>query len=87
MKDKILFTFFSDAHLDDLKDSVKEYAEKDLGLMGTYVKDNYFLHDLIKDKGTGPYLVTPLEAFQGKDYDAYNKTLENPFDIDSLLRD
>ena len=30
LKDKILFTF-SDAHLDDLKDSVKEYAEKDLG--------------------------------------------------------
>ena len=84
LKDKILFTF-SDSHLDDLKDSVKEYAEKDLGLMGTYVKDNYFLHDLIKDKGTGPYLATPLEAFQGKDYDAYNKTLENPFDIDSLL--
>ncbi len=86
LKDKMLFTF-SDAHLDDLKDSILKYAEKDLVFMGEYVKDNYFMHDFIHDKATGPYLATPLEAFKGKDYNAYRNTLENPFDIDSLLGD
>ncbi len=86
LKDKMLFTF-SDAHLDDLKDSILEYAEEDLLLMGKYVKDNYFMHDFIQDKATSPYLATPLEAFKGKDYDVYRKTLENPFDFDSLLGD
>ncbi|WP_143019725.1 hypothetical protein [Niabella drilacis] len=86
LNDKMLFTF-SDAHLDDLKDSKPEYIEADLLLMGNYVKDNYFLHDLIRDKATGPYLATPIQAFKGKDYDAYRKTFENPFDIDALLND
>jgi len=83
---KMLFTF-SDAHLDDLKDSPLVLAEADLRLMGEYTKDNYFLHDFVRDKTTGPYLATPLEAFKSKDYDAYRKTLESPFDLDSLLSD
>lgn len=87
LKDKMLFTF-SDAHLDDLKDSKPEYALKDLELMGRYVKDNYFMHDLISKKRTGPYLATPLEAFKAKDYDAYHATLEgNPFNLDKLFPD
>lgn len=86
LKDKMLFTF-SDAHLDDLKDSILEYAEDDLVFMGKYVKDNYFMHDFIQDKARSPYLATPIEAFKGKGYDAYRNTLENPFDIDSLLGD
>lgn len=86
LKDKMLFTF-SDAHLDDLKDSILGYAEKDLLFMGKYVKDNYFMHDFIRDRATGPYLATPLEAFKAKDYNAYRNTLKNPFDIDSLFGD
>lgn len=84
LKDKMLFTF-SDAHLDDLKDAEVKYTEADLLLMGRYVKDNYFMHDFIKNKATSPYLATPLIAFKDKDYAAYNKALENPFDLDSLL--
>lgn len=84
LKDKMLFTF-SDAHLDDLKNSDFKYAEQDLLLMGNYVKDNYFMHDFIDDKQTGPYLATPLEAFSGKDYNAYENTLNNPFDTDNLF--
>lgn len=86
LRGKMLFTF-SDAHLDDLKDSPLALAEIDLKLMGEYTKDNYFLHDFVRDKATGPYLATPLEAFKSKDYDAYHKTLENPFNLDSLLGD
>lgn len=86
LKDKMLFTF-SDAHLDDLKDSVMEYAEKDLLLMGEYVKDNYFMHDFISKKRTSPYLATPLEAFKNKNYEAYRNVLENPFDLDSLFKE
>lgn len=87
LKDKMLFTF-SDAHLDDLKDSKTEFAYKDLELMGRYVKDNYFMHDLITEKKTTCYLATPLEAFKGKDYNAYNSVLQNnPFDIDKMFSD
>lgn len=85
LKDKMLFTY-SDAHLDDLKNSPKNYAESDLLLMGNYVKDNYFMHDLVEKKQTGPYLATPIEAFNNKNYDTYNEVLNNnPFDTDSLF--
>ncbi len=84
LKDKMLFTF-SDAHLHDLKDTPKHYAEADLLLMGDYVKDNYFMHDFITDKKTGPYLATPIEAFSSKNYAAYNQVLNNLFNIDGLL--
>ena len=87
LKDIMLFSF-SDAHLDDLKDSPKEYSEQDLLLMGKYVKDNYFMHDLIGEKKTNPYLATPIETFNNKDYDAYKRTIDNnPFDIDNLFKE
>lgn len=87
LKDKMIFTF-SDAHLDDLKDSIREYAVEDLELMGRYTRDNYFMHDLVKEKRTSPYLATPLEAFNGKDYKAYNAILQgNPFDLDKMFPD
>lgn len=84
LKGKMLFTF-SDAHLDDLKNSDKEYALRDLELMTQYVNDNYFMHDFVRAKRTGPYLATPLEAFSNIDYEAYNRVMQNPFDFESLL--
>jgi len=84
LKDKMLFTF-SDAHLDDLRNSTQKYAEADLLLMGRYVKDNYFMHDLVKNKRTGPYLATPVEAYDNKDYVTYERVLNNPFDVDNLF--
>lgn len=84
LKDKMLFTF-SDAHLDDLKDSEFEYAKKDLLVMERYVKDNYFAHYFVKDLGTSVYLATPLTAFQDKNYKLYNEVLENPYDLDHLF--
>lgn len=86
LKGMMLFTF-SDAHLDDLKGTPIELAEADLLQMGEYVSDNYFLHDLVTEKRTGPYLATPLEAFKSKDYDAYDKVFENPFDIDKIFEE
>jgi hypothetical protein len=86
LKGKMLFTF-SDAHLDDLKDSQPEFAEADLLRMGEYVDDNYFMHDFVNEKRTGPYLATPLKAFKGKNYNAYDKVFENPFDIDKLFEE
>jgi hypothetical protein len=84
LKGKMLFTF-SDAHLDDLKGSPTELAEADLLRMGEYVDDNYFMHDLVTEKRTGPYLATPLEAFRGKNYNAYDQVFEDPFNIDKLF--
>ena len=84
LKDKMLFTY-SDAHLHDLRNTPANYADADLLLMGEYVKDNYFMHDFIKDKGTSPYLSTPIESFESKDYVKYNKVLDDPFDLDKLF--
>ena len=82
----MLFSF-SDAHLDDLKDSPRHYVEADLLLMGKYVNDNYFMHDLIREKKTIPYLATPIVAFNDKDYEAYDQVLKNPFDLDNLFKE
>lgn len=86
LKDKFVFCF-SDAHLDDLKDSKPEYRDKDLEFMGKYVKDNYFYYNHIGKKGFECYLATPGEAFAGKDYEAAQDALSNPLDIASLLED
>jgi hypothetical protein len=86
LKDKFVFTF-SDAHLDDLRTSPKDMALSDLAVMETYVKDNYFMQDVIQSKETTAYLATPTVAFNGKDYDAYNTVLDNPFNVDNLFKD
>ena len=39
---------YSDAHLDDLKESQESYRNQDLELMGEYVQDNYLSRDPIK---------------------------------------
>lgn len=80
----MLFTF-SDAHLDDLHNSQPEYRDKDLLFMEKYVKDNYFSHDLVKEKSTSCFLATPFQVYHGKDYGASDNILKNPFDINSLF--
>lgn len=86
LQDNLLFCF-SDAHLDDLKESKKEYSDRDLLFMGSYVKDNYFSYNHIGEKGFRCYLATPTEAFLGKDYEASKSILANPFDIDHIFKD
>jgi hypothetical protein len=85
LKDKLLFCF-SDAHLDDLKESKPDYRDRDLEFMGRYVSDNYFSYDHIKSKQFECYLATPKQAFDGKDYDEAKRALENPFDFDHLTK-
>src|SRR5690606_33101901 len=83
LKDDVLF-IYSGAHLDDLKDSPRQYIEEDLLLMTEYVKDNYFYRDPIKNE-TYCGLVKPLDAFNSIDYEAMRKALEKPFDFDELF--
>jgi hypothetical protein len=85
LREKLLFCY-SDAHLDDLKESKSEYRDIDLEFMGGYVKDNYFSYDPIKSKQFECYLATPTAAFAGKDYDEAKRALENPFDFDHLTK-
>ena len=85
LKNKLLF-IFSDAHLDDIRNSSEEHRNNDLVLMEDYVKDNYFYYDPIK-KQFQCLLATPQEAFDGKDYQAYNNALANPFDFENLFND
>jgi len=62
---KILFVY-SDAHLEDLKKSLKQYRDEDLDWMGQFVGDTYFYHDYINSKVTS-YLAKPKEAFYHMD--------------------
>lgn len=82
---KIMLFTFSDAHLDDLHNSIKEYRDNDLILMEKYVKDNYFSHDFVTEKKTTCYLASPYQAYHDKDYEAYNNVLGSNFDINSLF--
>jgi len=83
LKDIMLFTF-SDAHLDDLSSSPKEYRDDDLQFLEKYVRDNYFTRE-VKEKNTFCYIATPLQVYYNKDYDAYNEFFNNPFDINKLF--
>lgn len=68
LKDIVLFTF-SDAHIDDKKNSHSDkLVINDLELMEIYVRDNYFEFDLIGSKRTTCLLKTPLIAYTGKNY-------------------
>ncbi len=84
LKDIFIFCF-SDAHLDDLKNSKEEYRNKDLEFMEQYVRNNYFSYNHVGEKGFNCYLATPKEAFAGKDYEAAKRVLADPFDIDHLF--
>lgn len=87
LKDCLLF-IFSDAHLDDLKNSrYKEKKDADLQLIGEYCKDNYFSYDHAKEKTLQIYLASPIEAFYSKDFKAAEKALSEPYDIDTLFDD
>jgi hypothetical protein len=85
-RDKFIFCF-SDAHLDDLKTSKEEYREKDVDLMGKYVRDNYYSYDPVSSKQFECYRATPKDAFASKDYEAAKRVVANPFDFDSLFSD
>lgn len=85
LKDDVLF-IYSGAHLDDLKDSTKEFIEEDLSIMTGYVKDNYFYRDSIKNE-THCDLLKPLDAYKSIDYGAMNRVLKNPFDFDDLFKE
>lgn len=86
LKDKFLF-IFSDAHLDDLSESLADYRDKDLEFMGRYVMDNYFSFDHVKEKRFICYLATPKEAFEGKDYEAVRRFEKDPWNFDNLFPD
>lgn len=87
LKDKFLFCY-SDAHLDDLKDStIKEYLDEDLTVIEEYTKDNYFSYDYIKEKTFQCYLTTAKKAFINHDYEAAKQSLDHPFDLDKLFDD
>lgn len=85
LKDQVLF-IFSDAHLDDLRNSSKQYKLNDLSLMGSYTKDNFFTRNPISNEVTCK-LLNPLEADSLIDDDVYNTSLKNPFNFDDLLKD
>lgn len=85
LKDKMAFTF-SEAHLDDLKNSDYSLALKDLELMEVYVKDNYFQQSGRFSQKTSCYLKTPSIAFREKNHHIYNKIIENNVsDLDTLF--
>src|ERR671913_2123074 len=85
LKEKLVYCF-SDAHLDDLKDSPEEYRRNDLLIMENYVQDNYFSYNPIS-KHFECLLATPQEAFNSKDYEAYDNAIKNPFDFDDIFKD
>ncbi|WP_131537890.1 hypothetical protein [Pedobacter nototheniae] len=68
---------FSDAHLDDLSGSDPIYREFDLNHMQQYVQKNYLSFDHVYKK-LHIYLATPPEAYQNKDYETYNRVLQDP---------
>lgn len=86
LKDKLLF-IFSDAHLDDLSESLPDYRDRDLDFMGKYVKDNFFSFDHVSKKRFQCFLATPKEAFNGKDYTAVRKFERDPWNFDNLFPD
>lgn len=85
---EILFFVFSDAHLDDLKNSTDyEKTKRDLLLIGEYCNDNYLSYGLVgKEKNTlQVYLATPLQAFENKDYEAAKNAIAEISGPDFLL--
>lgn len=82
LRGEVLF-IYSGAHLDDLKNSPKEYRDQDLKLMEDYVGDNYFNRNPI-DNITSCHLAKPADAYESIDYEAMDETLNN-FDLDTLL--
>lgn len=86
LKDKLLF-IFSDAHLDDLSESLPDYRDRDLNFMGNYVKDNFFSFDHVSKKCFRCLLFTPKEAFNAKDYAAVRRFEKDPWNFDNLFTD
>lgn len=83
-KDKLVFCF-SDAHIDDLKDSKQEYHEEDLGVIEGYTANNYFTWERVGQKQFKCYLATPAEVYANTDFEAYQNVMENPFDLTKIL--
>ena len=79
LKGKVLFCF-SDAHLEDLKGSVKSYRDEDLLLMEQYVGDNYFSTDI--NQHFEIFLATPNEAYEGKNFSAVDDFFADPRSLD-----
>jgi hypothetical protein len=70
LRDKFLFVF-SDAHLDDLRNSTNEQLTKeDLLRIESYCLNNYFSYDHIGTKSLKILLGTPEDAFKRKYGDA-----------------
>ncbi len=86
LKDKFLFVF-SDAHLDDLSESIPKYRDNDLEFMGRHVKDNFFSFDHVSKKEFQCLLATPMEAYKGKDYAAVRRFEKDPWNFDNLFPD
>lgn len=82
LKGKVLFCF-SDAHLEDLKGSVKSYRDEDLLLMEQYVGDNYFSTDI--NQHFEIFLATPTEAYEGKNFSAVDDFFADPRSLDKLF--
>jgi len=78
LKPNFLF-LFSEAHMSDLSKSQKTYRDDDLIMMEEYVNNNYICRDHI-EKSVKFYLATPIEAYDGYDYQASESFLENPFE-------
>lgn len=85
LKGKMIYCF-SDAHLDDLRDSSEEHRNIDLFLMEEYVQDNYFSYNPLNKKFES-LLATPIDAFNNKDYEAYNKAMFDPFNLENLFNE
>lgn len=86
LKNKFLF-IFSDAHMDDLSESIPEFRDKDLEFMGKFVKDNFYSFDHVKDKRFQCLLATPKEVYNGKDYTAVRNFEKDPWNFDNLFPD
>jgi hypothetical protein len=88
LKNVLLF-IYSDAHLDDLKESIdKGKTNRDLQIIEEYCKDNYFSYDYTsKTEGLQIFLASPLEAYYNKDYKTAKKIASEEFKVEDLYSD
>lgn len=78
--DDLVIFLFSEAHLQDLSNSLPSYRNRDLKEMGKYVKDNYLAYNPIKEE-TEAFKLFPDDAYTTIDFDLWKKF---PHDLTSI---
>ncbi|WP_143151000.1 hypothetical protein [Chitinophaga sancti] len=77
---------FSEAHLDDLRNSEIVLRDQDLEFMEKYVGKLYMRYDYVNKKSVFE-IATPLEAFQAQNYEIYDQALRAPLDVRASIAD